>query len=78
MLQRLVQLPQPEHKSTDGIRFCHPLCTLLLQSLYPPLCFFVPFHQPVVPGKIFILILRHPAVFFDTALDQLHHDLQIL
>ena len=34
--------------------------------------------QTVVPRKVLLLIQRHPAVFINAALDQLHHDLQLL
>ena len=78
VLHRLIQLPQSEHESADGVSLCHPLGALLLQLLDPGLCFFIPFYQPVVPGEVFILILCHAAVFVDAALDQLHHDFQLL
>ena len=78
MLQRLVQLTEPEHESTDGIRFRHPLGTLPLQLLDPDLRILVAFHQPVVPGKVIALIQRRGAVLIDAALGQLGHHFQLL
>ena len=78
MLQRLVQLTEPEHESTDGIRFRHPLGTLPLQLLDPDLRILVAFHQPVVPGKVIALIQCRGAVLIDAALGQLGHHFQLL
>ena len=41
MLQRLIHLPEPEHKSANGISLEHPFSLALLQCRKPVLCGFV-------------------------------------
>ena len=78
VLQRLIQLPEPEHEAADGICFCHPFGALSLQLLDPVLRLVIAFHQPVVSGKVIALIQRRGAVLIDAALGQLGHHVQLL
>ena len=78
VLQRLIQLPEPEHEAAYGICFCHPFGALSLQLLDPVLRLVIAFHQPVVSGKVIALIQRRGAVLIDAALGQLGHHVQLL
>ena len=78
MLQRLIHLPEPKHKSANGISLEHPFFPALFQGRKPVLCGFVTLNESVIPTEVGFLILSNGTVLIDTPLNESGNDLSLL
>ena len=78
MLQRLIYLPEPGHKTANGISFEHPFSLALLQCRKPVLCGFVTLNESVITNEVGFLILSNGTVLIDTPLNESGNDLSLL
>ena len=77
-VQRLIHLPEPEHKTANGISFEHPFSLALLQCRKPVLCGFVTLNESVITNEVGFLILSNGTVLIDTPLNESGNDLSLL